>query len=204
MFKFNKNKKKEWEWLEVTMYFFHNDKIYQAKMEELVNMEDFNLSPKDLLNTYGFDVCLYDMEYSDFIAYNTIPYNSLDEFFKKSGVNEKHVIREEDLHLAIDKIKKNFKMKFDEFKVDDTLYTINFDSNISGRRSFKTIAKVKNKLIDENTSDILRSKILEIEILDGISTTTKRKFITFYDFLNEFTPGCNIKVLEGNIEDYFS
>lgn len=186
------------------MYFFHNDTIYQAKMEEEIDIEEFRLSPKDLLNTYGFEVSIYDMEYSDFNVCNVFPYNTLEEFFNESGVSEKNVIREEDLYLAIDKIEKNFEMKFDEIKADDTLYTINFDNNYDDRKSFNTIAKVKNKLINEKTSNIFRSKILEIEVLDGISATTKREFITFYDFINKFTPGCNIKVLEGNIEDYFS
>ena len=204
MFNLNNNKTKKKEWAEVIMYFFHNDQIYQAKMEEEINAEDFKLSPKDLLNTYGFEVSTYDMEYSDFNVYNTFPFNSLEEFFNETGVNEKHIIREEDLYLAIDKIEKNFEMKFNEIKADDTLYTINFDNNYDDRKSFNTIAKVKNKLINEKTSNIIRSKILEIEVLDGISATTQREFITFYKFINEFTPGCNIKVLEGNIEDYFS
>lgn len=202
MFNLNKNKNKKWA--EVVMYFFHNDTIYQAKMEEEIDIEEFRLSPKDLLNTYGFEVSIYDMEYSDFNVCNVFPYNTLEEFFNESGVSEKNVIREEDLYLAIDKIEKNFEMKFDEIKADDTLYTINFDNNYDDRKSFNTIAKVKNKLINEKTSNIFRSKILEIEVLDGISATTKREFITFYDFINKFTPGCNIKVLEGNIEDYFS
>lgn len=204
MFNLNNNKTKKKEWVEVIMYFFHNDKIYQAKMEEEINVEDFKLSPKDLLNTYGFEVSTYDMEYSDFNVYNTFPYDKLEDFFNDAGVNEKHIIRDEDLYLAIDKIEKNFEMKFNEIKADDTLYTINFDNNYDDRKSFNTIAKVKNKLINEKTSNIVRSKILEIEVLDGISATTKREFITFYDFINEFSPGCNIKVLEGDIEDYFS
>lgn len=201
MFMFNlNNKTKKKEWAEVIMYFFNNDKIYKAQMEEEINVEDFKLSPKDLLNTYGFEVSTYDMEYSDFNVWNTLPYKSLEDFYKDSGVNEKYIIREEDLYLAIDKIEKDFEMKFNEIKADDTLYTLMFDS----RKCFNSIAKVKNKLINEKTSNIVRSKILEIEVLDGISATTKREFITFYDFINEFTPGCNIKVLEGNIEDYFS
>lgn len=197
---FNFNKKKEKEWAEVTMYFFHNNAIYQAKMADEIDMENFKLSCKELLNKYGFEVSTYNMEYSDFNVWNTLPYNSLEDFYKDSGVNENHEIREEDLYLAIDKIEKDFEMKFNEIKADDTLYTLMFDS----RKCFKSIAKVKKKLIDEKTSNIVRSKILEIEVLDGLSATTKREFITFYDFINEFTPGCTIKVLDGNIEDYFS
>jgi hypothetical protein len=65
-------------------------------------------------------------------------------------------------------------------------------------------------LINEGYKDVVYSLILEIEVLDGISAQTRNAFISFYDFLENYKLGHNIKVLvDGEasnvekIEDYF-
>ena len=65
-------------------------------------------------------------------------------------------------------------------------------------------------MINEDCKDVIYSLILEIEVLDGKSALTQNVLITFYDFLENYKLGHNIKVLvEGEasnvekIEEYF-
>ena len=106
-------------------------------------------------------------------------------------------------------LKLAFKKKFDDFRLDGSLYSANFFMR-GESQCFPTIVRPKRKLIDEGWHDVTSSLILEIEVLDGISAQTRNAFISFYDFLENYKLGHNMKVLVNGeasnvekIEDYF-
>ena len=198
MFKF----KNEKTWLEKTAYYNINGGIYRAEMRDNVDDKDRELSYKELSNIYGVWVCKYSLEYSDMADWNETHYCSLDEFFTLFNINESNEIDEKDLENAIKNLYEDFKKKFDEFELNDTLYTCNIHTAYNDKCCFQQIAKVKKKLIDESQTNIARSLILEIEVLDGESATTKREFVKFYNFVEDYIPGCNIKVVDSNDNNY--
>lgn len=198
MFKF----KNEKTWLKNTAYYNINGEIYRAEMRDNVDDKDRELSYKELSNIYGVWVCKYSLEYSDMADWNETHYCSLDEFFTLFNINESNEIDEKDLENAIKNLYEDFKKKFDEFELNDTLYTCNIHTAYNDKCCFQTIAKVKKKLIDESQTNIARSLILEIEVLDGESATTKREFIKFHNFVEDYIPGYNIKVVDSNDNNY--
>jgi hypothetical protein len=100
----------------------------------------------------------------------------------------------------------DFKKQFDDFKLDGTLYRANFRSE---NKSFSAVVKPKRKLVDSKESKLADSLILEIEVLDGKSAETKREFIPFYKFVEDYTQECEIEVVESSdvqdfkVKDYF-
>ena len=207
MFKF----KNEKTWLEKTAYYNINGEIYRAELSCHVNNEDLTLSREELFNTYGFYMCNYSLEHNSFEDWNEIKFYSFEYLFKMYDINENDLkeIKEEDLEFAIQKLHDDFEKKFNDFKIDDTIYTNKAFDICNPKQLYHSIAKVKKKLIDESkSSNLVRSLILEIEYIEGESTEKKRKFIRFYDFIKKYKHGCNIKVVDSNdgefiIEDYF-
>ena len=200
MFKF----KNEKTWLEKTAYYNINGDIYRAEMRDNVDDKDRELPYKELSNIYGVWVCKYSLEYSDMADWNETHYCSLDEFFTLFNINESNEIDEKDLENAIKNLYEDFKKKFDEFELNDTLYTCNsyIHTAYNDKCCFQPIVKVKKKLINESQTNIACSLILEIEVLDGESATTKREFIKFHNFVENYIPGCNIKVVDSNDDNY--
>lgn len=198
MFKF----KNEKTWLEKTAYYNINGEIYRAEMRDNVDDKDRELSYKELANIYGVWICKYSLEYSDMEDWNETHYCSLEDLFTMFNINESNEIDEKDLENAIKNLYEDFKKKFDEFELNDTLYTCNTYTSYSDTCCFQRIVKVKKKLIDESQTNIARSLILEIEVLDGESATTKREFIKFYKFVEDYITGCNIKVVDSNDNNY--
>jgi hypothetical protein len=117
-------------------------------------------------------------------------------------------LSEKEMEDAISDLKLAFKKKFDDFRIDGSLYSTKFLRDET--QCFPPIVRPKRKLINENCKDVTSSLILEIEVLDGKSAQTRNEFITFYDFLEKYSLGHNIKVLvDGEasnvekIEEYF-
>jgi hypothetical protein len=122
------------------------------------------------------------------------------------------------LDKAISTVKKEFEKKFKDFPLDGTLYSSTLELGYDDAdQCFQTIVKPLRKLVNESEDDISRRLILEVEMLDGKSSETKSVFIPFYRFVDQYVPGCAIKVIESNhpndsycdyrdveIEDYFN
>ena len=118
-------------------------------------------------------------------------------------------LSEKEIEDAIYNLKLAFKKKFDDFRLDGSLYSANFFMRDESQ-CFPTIARPKRKLVNEDCKDVIYSLILEIEVLDGKSALTQNVFITFYDFIENYKLGHNMKVLvDGEasnvekIEEYF-
>lgn len=193
-------KKSEKEWIDLKAYYKINEEIYRTRLEGNADVNDLNLSRDELFNKYGVWVCKFSIEYREFAEWNEIYYESLDEFFKYICEKDPVEINEDELEEYCNNVDEEFKMKFNDFKLDDTLYTCNFF--VDGCY-LKEIVKVRKKLINESVSNIRNALILEVEILDGKSADTKREFMKFYDFIRDFKIGCNVKVID-SIDDNFS
>lgn len=200
------SKKKENEYIITSRYFIIGDDLYRFEVSDFMPDSDCNLPTKELLNKYGFYVSKYDIKFS-LIPENACYYKTLnDVHFDMSNAKE---LSEKEMEDAISNLKLAFKKKFDDFRIDGSLYSGNFFMR-DETQCFPTIARPKRKLINEEYKDVVYSLILEIEVLDGISAQTRNAFITFYDFLENYKLGHNIKVLvDGEasnvekIEDYF-
>lgn len=200
------SKKKENEYIITSRYFIIGDDLYRFEVSDFMPDSDCNLPTKELLNKYGFYVSKYDIKFS-LIPENACYYKTLnDVHFDMSNAKE---LSEKEMEDAISNLKLAFKKKFDDFRIDGSLYSANFFMRDESQ-CFPTIARPKRKLINEGYKDVVYSLILEIEVLDGISAQTRNAFITFYDFIENYKLGHNMKVLvDGEasnvekIEDYF-
>ena len=192
--------KPEREWIDLKTYYKINGEIYQVKLHEEVEVDDLNLSRHELFNKYGVWVCTYFLEYGDVAEWNEICYESLDEFFEHLNAKDLVEINEDEFKEYCVNVKEEFKKKFYEFKLDDTLYT---RKTFTNGCCLKEIVKVKKKLINESVYNITDTLILEVEILDGKSAVTKREFMKFYEFICDYEIGCNVKVID-SIDDNFS
>ena len=193
--------KPEREWIELKAYYKIDGEIYQARLQEEVDVDDLNLSRDELFNKYGVWVCTYSLECGDVAELDEIDYKSLDEFFKCIKANDVVEVNEDEFEEYCNNLKDEFKMKFNDFKLDDTLYTSKFLT--TGCYLKGEIVKVKKKLINESVYNVTDALILEVEILDGKSAVTKREFMKFYDFIRDYEIGCNVKVID-SIDDNFS
>ena len=222
---FSKKKTKESEYTYLKAYYIIDGNLYRFCLGAHIQEEDLNgsLSSIELFQKYGNDglfVNKYDIKNIGSISYKDAEkinrdgmyseysereyYKSFDELpFDMSKARE---IYTKDLYDAIYEIKMNFEKQFKEFPLDGTLYRAKhnrFDN------AFKAIVKPKRKLVDSKESKLSNSLILEIEVLDGKSAETKREFIPFYQFVDYYTPECEIEVVESNdiqdfkIKDYF-
>ena len=201
------SKKEHYEFIITSRYFIIGDDLYKFEVRDFMSDSDCNLPTTDLLNKYGFYVSRYDLKFStteeDFAVY----YNSLNEVpYDMSSAKE---LNKDKLGDAISNLKLALKKKFDDFRLDGSLYSAKFFLRDESQ-CFPTIARPKRKLINEDCKDVTSSLILEVEVLDGKSALTQNVFITFYDFLENYKLGHNIKVLvDGEasnvekIEEYF-
>lgn len=222
---FSKNKTKEIKYTYLKAYYIIDGNLYRFCLGAHIQEEDLNgsLSSIELFQKYGNDglfVNKYDIKNIGSISYKDAEkinrdgmyseysereyYKSFDELpFDMSNARQ---IYTKDLYNVIYEMKMNFEKQFKEFQLDGTLYSAKhnrFDN------AFKAIVKPKRKLVNKNESKLAESLILEIEVLDGKSAETKREFIPFYRFVEDYTPECEIEVVESNdiqdfkIEDYF-
>ena len=201
---FFSNKQKK-EWVIVKKYYKIDGDIYQFTLHETIDQKDSKLSTAELFNKYGFGVSRYDLEFNSFADWNETYYDSLDEVY---DMNNAEPIDIEDLEKAIQNIKKDIKKKFEDFDLEeDKLYTRNTRVGDIGEQCFNTIVKPISKLVDEKNKG-MTSLILEVEVLNGKNSLTCREFMTFIDFIENYSEGCNLKILDtvddlGSVNDYF-
>ena len=188
----------------VEVFYKIDDKLYRFHRGKYIGKGDKELSPTEFFNAYGLDVCEFDIAEGDFAYWDATYHYSLNDDFHYD-MSKAVEIRKEDLEDAISQLESDFQKKFNDFELNETLYTYNkYSDNV-----FPPVVKVRKKLINNKGEDITRQILLEIEVLDGREGVTKREFITFYDFLNDYSEGCPVKVLDSNgeyensIDDYF-
>lgn len=200
------SKKENIEYIITSRYFIIGDDLYRFEVRDFISASDRKLPTTELMNKYGFYVSKYNLKFT-LISENGVHYNTLNDVpYDMTNAKE---LSEEELEDAIDNLKLAFKKKFDDFRLDGSLYSANFFMRYENQ-CFPPIARPKRKLINEGYKDVIYSLILEIEVLDGKSALTKNEFITFYDFIENYKLGHNMKVLvDGEasnvekIEDYF-
>lgn len=200
------SKKENYGYIITSRYFIIGDDLYIFKVSDFMPDSDCNLPTTELLNKYGFYVSKYNLKFS-LISEDAVHYDTLNDVpYDMTNAKE---LSEKELEDAIDNLKLAFKKKFDDFRLDGSLYSANFFMR-GESQCFPTIVRPKRKLIDEGWHDVTSSLILEIEVLDGISAQTRNAFISFYDFLENYKLGHNMKVLVNGeasnvekIEDYF-
>lgn len=201
------SKKENYEFIITSRYFVIGDDLYKFEVREFMSDSDCNLPTTELLNKYGFYVSRYELKFSTISDEYAMYYDSLNKVpYDMSNAKE---LNEDELGDAINNLKLAFKKKFDDFRLDGSLYSANFFTRDESQ-CFPTIVRPKRKLIDEGWHDVTSSLILEIEVLDGISAQTRNAFISFYNFLENYKLGHNMKVLVNGeasnvekIEDYF-
>ena len=201
------SKKKENEYIITSRYFIIGDDLYRFEVSDFMPDSDIYLPTTELLNKYGFYVSRYELKFSTISEEYAKYYNYLNDVpYDMSNAKE---LNEDELGDAINNLKLAFKKKFDDFRLDGSLYSANFFMR-NENQCFPAIVRPKRKLINEEYKDVVYSLILEIEVLDGKSAQTRNVFITFYDFLETYKLGHNMKVLvDGEasnvekIEEYF-
>lgn len=200
------SKKENYEYIITPRYFIIGDDLYKFEVRDFMPDSDLNLPTTELLNKYGFYVSKYELKFS-LISEDAHYYKTLnDVHYDMTNAKE---LSEKELEDAISNLKLAFKKKFDDFRIDGSLYSTNFFMR-DYSQCFPAIARPKRKLINEGYKDVVYSLILEIEVLDGKSALTQNVFITFYDFIENYKLGHNMKVLvDGEasnvekIEEYF-
>ena len=200
------SKKENIEYIITSRYFIIGDDLYRFEVRDFISASDRKLPTTELMNKYGFYVSKYNLKFT-LISENGVHYNTLNDVpYDMTNAKE---LSENELEDAIDNLKLAFKKKFDDFRIDGSLYSAKFFMR-NETQCFPPIARPKRKLINEGYKDVIYSLILEIEVLDGKSALTKNEFITFYDFIENYKLGHNMKVLvDGEasnvekIEDYF-
>ena len=160
-------------------YYLYNGELYRVKFETENKGE----------------VCAFNGWYNNFEGWNIKPFLSLSGL--PFDINKATKVDLKDLDIAIENVKSDCKKKFDDFKLDGTLYT-NTDTYSFSEYVFPAVVRPKKKLVYENGETARRKYILDIEIIDGIDAESKRKFILFHDFILNYTPGCDVKVVDGD------
>lgn len=200
------SKKENKEYTITSRYFIIGDDLYKFEVCDFMSDSDRKLPTTELLNEFGFYVSKYELKFSLMSDYTKF-YNSLCEVpYDMSNAKE---LNANELDDAVNELKQALKKKFDDFRLDGSLYSANFFMRDESQ-CFPAIARPKRKLINEDCKDVIFSLILEIEVLDGKSALTQNVFITFYDFIENYKLGHNMKVLvDGEasnvekIEEYF-
>lgn len=202
------SKKKENEYIITSRYFIIGDDLYRFEVRDFMPDSDCNLPTTELLNKYGFYVSKYDLKFP-LMPENVCYYKTLNDVPYYIDMTNAKEFSEKELEDTVSNLKLAFKKKFDDFRLDGSLYSANFFMR-NENQCFPPIARPKRKLINDGYKDVVYSLILEIEVLDGKSAQTRNEFITFYDFLENYKLGHNMKVLvDGEasnvekIEDYF-
>ena len=177
----------------MTSYYIINGNLYQFKMTDFLKDGDIELSRVDLFNKFGFHVSKYNLEFDEFAEWASQYYGNFDEL--PYDMNTAQEINEKDLVKAIKKIKSDFEKKFKDFPLDGTLYTSTLEP-YNDMQCFPEVAKPKKKLINNSEENIARRLLLEIEVLDGISSETKKVFIPFCRFVEQYKTGNNITIID--------
>jgi hypothetical protein len=176
-------------------------------MMDFLKDGDVELSRVDLFNKFGFHVSKFNLEFDEFEEWASQYYDNFDAL--PYDMNTAQEINEKDLVNAVKKFKSDFEKKFKDFPLDGTLYTSTLD-HYDDMQCFQEVVKPRKKLVNENDDHIARRLFLEVEVLDGKSSETKREFIPFCRFIEQYKPGCAIKVIESDdyvekrIEDFFN
>ena len=210
----SKNKK---IYRDVLAYYIIDGDLYQLSMRRYLPEADSKLPATEIFNKYGCNLSKYNFIYDEFAEWASTYYESFDDLpYDMSKAGE---VNEKDLVKAVKKVKSAFEKKFKDFPLNGTLYTSTLELGVDyddGDRCFQTIVKPLRKLVNESEDNIARRLILEVEMLDGKSSETKCEFIPFRRFVDQYAPGCAVKVIESNhpndsyceyrdvdIEDYF-
>lgn len=202
MIEFTKSRKKVW--CEIKKYYICNGELYQVTVE--CNKDDDNLSLMELFNKYdNIGVCAYDIETDAFEEWASIYCDTIDEL--PFAINNAREVSEENLDRTIELVKIAFRNKFEDFQLDGTLYSQTY---CTCDQCFPPIVKPIRKLVSGHyTGNDNLSLILEVEILDGQSATTRHEFIHFIRFIKVYAPGHTLKVIESkntyiqDIDEYF-
>ena len=197
---FSKQKKatKKGDFIRRELYYIIDGEIYQFVFNAWASNEDLNKHLNkptlDLMNKYGFSVSKYSLEHNNFRDPCTSDYYdcfALCPYDMSKAVE----ISAEYLDIAIKERNDVFRKQFTDFKLDGTLYRA---KDRTDKQVFRSIVKPKRKLVDDFEDTTANSLILEIEILDGKSAETKREFITFYQFLEDYIPECGMIVVDSS------
>ena len=114
------SKKENYEYIITSRYFIIGDDLYRFEVGDFMPNSDCNLPTKELLNKYGFYVSKYNLKFS-LISEDAVHYDTLNDVpYDMTNAKE---LSEKELEDAIDNLKLAFKKKFDDFKLDGTLYT---------------------------------------------------------------------------------
>ena len=202
---FSKNNKSKGDYIRRESYYIIDGEIYQFVFNAWACNEDLNKSNWELMNEYGFFVNKYCLDRNKFSnTWISNYYDCFDEYpYDMSKAVE---ISAEYLDIAIKEREDVLRKQFADFKLDGTLYR---EKERTDKQVFRSIVKPKRKLVDKFEEITANSLILEIEIIDGKSAETKREFITFHQFLEDYIPECEIEVVESHdiqdfkIKDYF-
>lgn len=199
---------------DVLAYYIIDGDLYQLSMRNYFTEADSKLPATEIFNKYGCHLSKYNFIYDEFAEWASTYYESFDDLpYDMSKAGE---VNEKDLEKAVKKVRSAFEKKFNDFRLDGTLYSSILEPYYDDGECFQTIVKPLRKLVNENEDNIARRLILEVEMLDGKSSETKCEFIPFHRFVDLYAPGCAVKVIESNhpndsyceyrdvdIEDYF-
>lgn len=196
--------------VEMKAYYIIDDNLYMFRKVEYLTEKESNLTRDEFFNKCGFYIRKYNIEYDEFeMWYETHCFSLSENPYDMTKAVE---VSEEDLESAIKTVKKAFEKKFNDFRLDGTLYTSTLEPY--DEVCFQTIVKPLRKLVNESEDNIARRLFMEVEMLDGKSSETKCEFIHFYRFVDQYAPGCAVKVIESihpndcysdiEIEDYFN
>ena len=197
---------KKQEWRSVVEYYKIEDKLYKFHRGKYIGKGDNELTPTEFFNAYGLDVCEFDIAEGDFARWDATYHFSLNDDDFPYDMSKAELVDKDDLEDAISQLESDFQKKFNDFELNDTLYTYNKDHY----GTFPPVAKVIKKLVNKQEENIANKFILELEILNGQEGAVKRVFVKFVDFLNDYDAGCPIEVIdsidmyETTFEDYFS
>lgn len=197
------SKKSKEVFVRAKSYYKCDGELYLFELNECIDKKDSNLSNAELFNKYGVVVCKYSLAYNCFADLEVIYCSSLDEATMGHIIYEE--VKSEDLEVAIQNLKAEFKKKFEDFELDGTIYT---RKHKEPGQCFCPIVKPKAKLVDTKGHNSNLSLILEVEVLDGKNAQVKYEFMPFYEFVNNYTAGSNVKILKSLdniniVEDYF-
>ncbi len=197
--------KKE-KWVRALAYYIIDGELYKFSKGIIIQEKDEKLSDKELFNKYGVQVNKFRLDYEDFEDWNSIEYDSLEDVpFDMSKAQD---VTTYGLEWAIEYIKNAFKKKFNDFCLDNTLYS-SVEEVMDEDQCFPVILKPKAKLINNSAKKVTESLILEVEVLDGRNANTRHEFIHFYNFITSYSTGCSVEVAESScpypfkVENYF-
>ena len=198
LFSKKKNKSKG-DFIRRESYYIIDGEIYRFVFNAWACNEDLNKSNFELMDEYGFSVSKYYLEHNKFR--NPWISNYYDCFVAcPLDMSNAVEISAEYLDIALKEREDVFRKQFKNFKLDGTLYRA---KERTDKQAFRSIVKPKRKLVDDFENTTANSLILEIEVLDGKSAETKREFITFYQFLENYIPECGMKVVDSiDIQDF--